>query len=180
MKAKKLVGLAIPVMLLLGGCGTDKAEEKKTDSIKVSEESSKEVSKTDSKETSKVKAESQAEKEYKTKLNSLMADLTKQAQVLNGIINSGKQAQEIATEYTNNSDPMLETADKLSALDPGEKYKDVQDTVQKAMFKLKSGTLTTKTGLNLKNADLVKQGGETTQEASTLIFEVDKKMKETK
>ncbi|MDC2864570.1 hypothetical protein [Bacillus sp. BP-3] len=47
MKAKKLVTLALPIMLL-GGCGTDKAEEKKTDSIKVSEESSKEVSKTDS------------------------------------------------------------------------------------------------------------------------------------
>ncbi|SFI30239.1 MULTISPECIES: hypothetical protein [unclassified Bacillus (in: firmicutes)] len=36
MKAKKLVTLALPIMLLAGvGCSNDKAEEKKTDSLQV-------------------------------------------------------------------------------------------------------------------------------------------------
>ncbi|WP_242274561.1 hypothetical protein [Bacillus cereus group sp. BfR-BA-01310] len=47
MKARKLVSLALPVMLL-GDCATDKVEEKKTESLKVAESEKK---KDDSKST---------------------------------------------------------------------------------------------------------------------------------
>ncbi|WP_242215657.1 DUF7018 domain-containing (lipo)protein [Bacillus cereus group sp. BfR-BA-01383] len=173
---RKLLAVALPITLALGvGCSNkDVAEDKKTDSLQVADKDIQEVSK------GKEKSETNAEKEYKSKLNSLLADVTKQAPELSAILTSDKPLIEKANEYMEKSEPLKETSDKISALDPGEKYKDVHTTVQKAMYKLKSGTMVIGQGLNLKDDSLVKSGAESMEESSKLLFEADTKLKEIK
>ncbi|WP_459499914.1 hypothetical protein [Bacillus sp. C1] len=190
MKATKLISLAIPFMLLTG-CGTDsaekkadtkvevKAEEKKTDSLQVSEEKksdSSNVAKAKSQDDAKVKAE----KEYKSKLNSLMGDFTKQIQELNDIVASDKSVIDKGTEFNEKKDAFTKTTEKIITLDPGDKYKDVHSILQDAMYSAKTGALTVDGGLILKDENLVHQGGESMTKASKLLLEVDKKLKETK
>ncbi|CAI8963787.1 MULTISPECIES: DUF7018 domain-containing (lipo)protein [Bacillus] len=169
MKAKKLVGLALPIMLLAGvGCNKDSVEEKKTDNLQVSEEKSQDVSKV------------KAEKEYKSKLNSLMKDITKESLELNEILNSTKPIEEKDTEFREKSHAIYETAEKLVALDPGDKYLDVQNTVKEVTYALREGVSSIRNGLTMRDGSVVQQGGESMDKASKLIFEVDKKLKETK
>ncbi len=176
---RKLLAVVLPIMLVAGvGCSNkDVAEDKKTDSLQVAEADSQEVSKGKEKSGNKDVSETKAEKEYNSKLNSLLEDITKQALELSDILTSDKPIIEKADAYREKSKPMQETADKLSELDPGEKYKDVQSTVQDAMYNAKTGTILIGQGLNLKDETLVQKGSESMDKVSKLLLEVDKKLK---
>ncbi len=176
---RKLLAVVLPIMLVAGvGCSNkDVAEDKKTDSLQVAEADSQEVSKGKEKSGNKDVSETKAEKEYNSKLNSLLEDITKQALELSDILTSDKPIIEKADAYREKSEPMQETADKLSELDPGEKYKDVQSTVQDAMYNAKTGTILIGQGLNLKDETLVQKGSESMDKVSKLLLEVDKKLK---
>lgn len=176
---RKLLAVTLPILLVAGvGCSNkDVTEEKKTDSLQVAEADSQEVSKVKEKSGNKDVSETKVEKEYKSKLNSLLEDITKQALELSDILTSDKPIIEKADAYREKSEPMQETADKLSELDPGEKYKDVQSTVKDAMYNAKTGTILIGQGLNLKAEDLVQKGSEKMEKVSNLLLEVDKKLK---
>ncbi|MDC2864385.1 hypothetical protein [Bacillus sp. BP-3] len=179
MKTNKLVTLALPFMLLTGvvGCSNDKAEEKKSDSLKVSEEKKTDTSKTSKKvDNSKL----QVEKEYKSNLNSLMGEFTKQAVELNEILASDKNRIEKRNEFDTKSDIFQKTADKIIALDPGEKYKEVHSIIKDAMLSSKQGSLLINSGINLKDDKMIHDGGETMTKASQQLAEADKKLKEMK
>ncbi|AIK40589.1 MULTISPECIES: DUF7018 domain-containing (lipo)protein [Bacillus] len=165
---RKLLAVALPIMLVAGvGCSKD-ASESKTDSLEVAETDNQEVS------------NSKAEKEYKSKLNSLMKDITKESLVLKEVITSDKSIKEKEEEYREKSKALLEITDKVIELDPGKKYNDVQNTVKDAMYELKGGISSTKNGLIMKDKGVVQQGADSFTKASDLLLEADKKMKNIK
>ncbi|ENQ3108581.1 hypothetical protein SAMN04488168_101430 [Bacillus sp. 491mf] len=170
---RKLLAVTLPILLVAGvGCSKDSSETK-TDSLKSAETGSQEVSKSKATETN-------VEKEYKSNLNSLLSDITKQAQELTTILTSDKPFEEKEKEYMKKSDIMSDTADKVIALEPGEKYTNVHIDIKGAMLQLKTGTLLIRSGMNMKNDEFVHKGGEETEKASKMLIEADKKFKEIK
>ncbi|PED70603.1 hypothetical protein CN680_23935 [Bacillus pseudomycoides] len=185
MKAKKLVSLALPIMLVAGigvGCTKDKAEENETDRLKAADEKIdkkyEEASKVKTDEKYRDSSKANAEKEYISKLNSLMGDFTKQATELNQILVSDKPIVEKRKEFDEKKEVFTKTNDKIIALDPGDKYKEVHNMIKDAMYEATKGALMVNSGLNLKSEDLVRDGGEMMTKSSNLLFEADKKMKE--
>lgn len=169
---RKLLAVALPITLALGvGCSNkDVAEDKKTDSLQVADKDIQEVSNDKRK----------AEKEYKSKLNSLLEDLTKEALVLNDVITSSKPIEEKEKEYKEKSKTMYDISEKMVALDPGDKYRDVQSIVNEVTYAVKGGLSSTKNGLIAKDEGIVHQGADYFKKVSELLVDLDKKMKEVK
>ncbi|PFZ13154.1 hypothetical protein COL60_03315 [Bacillus pseudomycoides] len=166
MKAKKLVALALPIMLVAGvGCSKDNAEEKKTDSLEVSETGSQEVSK------------SKTEKEYKKEANSLLNDMEKQISVLTKIVDSDKPLEKKDTEYREKSKAMAEIIGKMRDLDPEYKYPDLQNKLREVIELVNSSISSTQNGFVGNDIKLVHDGRKPMTDATKLIGEVKKKLK---
>ncbi|ENQ3108580.1 hypothetical protein SAMN04488168_101429 [Bacillus sp. 491mf] len=155
MKAKRLVTLAIPTMLLLGGCATDKAETKAKDSKVVEEK-----------------------KDYKMEMAYLMKDLSEQSMAIQGILTSETSIDEKAVEFKEKSAPLVKTANKLQKLEPGEKYKDVHATLNESMKLVKDSVVKTQEGLDKKDRNLITEGLQLMSNGSKLITEAHNKLKE--
>ncbi|MBJ7986946.1 MULTISPECIES: DUF7018 domain-containing (lipo)protein [Bacillus cereus group] len=165
---RKILAVALPIMLVAGvGCSKDSSESK-TDSLEVAETKNEEVS------------NSKAEKEYKSKLNALMKDITKESKVLKEVTTSDKSIKEKEEEFREKSKALQEVTDKVIELDSGKKYYDVHSTVKDAMYELKGGVNSTKNGLIMKDKGVVQQGADSFTKASELLVEADKKMKNIK
>ncbi|MEH6849447.1 hypothetical protein [Bacillus pseudomycoides] len=189
MKAKKLVSLALPIMLVsvIGtGCLQEKIDEDVTAELKAADEKidkkyekkNEEARKAETDEKAKDPANVKAEKEYKVKLNSLMGEYTSQINKLHQILANDKPVAEKSGEYHKESEVFTAITDKVIALDPGEKYKEVHILMKGAMSETAQGVLMIDSGLALKSDDLIHKGGETLTNASNKMFEADKKMKE--
>ena len=143
MRAKKLITLALPIMLL-GGCATDKAEKK----------------------------------DYKMQMAYQMKNISEESKVINDILTSQKPVEEKAKEFKEKSKPLLETAEKVKKLEPGEKYKDVQSLLNESMDLVKESVSQTQDGLDKQDRVLLNQGLQTMSNSSKRIVEAHKKLKE--
>ncbi|MDC2864386.1 hypothetical protein [Bacillus sp. BP-3] len=167
---RKVLAVAFPLVLAgVVGCGSkDVSEDKKTDSLKVSE--SKKL------EDSSVKLE----KEYKSKLKPLLADFIKDSQEINLILSTDKPAVERGTEFEKRSKNVLELDAKVNSLNPGNKYREVHNKITDTMLSAKSGFITIRNGLNINDESLVNEGKDAIDKAIKQLVEEENKLKEEK
>ena len=129
MKAKKLVGIAVPVMLLLGGCAT-------------TEKSSKEV-KTEESKTSKVKAESDVKKvrvlaeDYPQYLIDLGSEFDSEFKTLTTRLDNSLKGSATKEDILSSIDSVNKVIAKFEAIDPPNKYINSQKDIEKAIVKYK-------------------------------------------
>ncbi|MRB31115.1 tungsten formylmethanofuran dehydrogenase, partial [Bacillus thuringiensis] len=107
---RKLLALAIPMLLVTSigvGCS---AKEKQVDP--------------------KVSIEQNKKEDYKENLAYLMKDLSEQSKVVSDILTSKKSVEEKQKEFETASKDLLAIGDKVKALNASDKYKDVQLTME--------------------------------------------------
>ncbi|MEC2463893.1 tungsten formylmethanofuran dehydrogenase [Bacillus cereus] len=157
---RKLVALAIPILLVttLGvGCSV---KEKQVDP--------------------KVSIEQNKKEDYKENLAYLMKDLSEQSKVVSDVLTSNKSVEEKQKEFETASKDLLDTATKLKHLQPSDKYKEVQDKVETAMGLLNMSVLSIKDGFEQKDGNLMNIGNDAIIKASKKINEANKMMEEIK
>ncbi|WP_242226999.1 DUF7018 domain-containing (lipo)protein [Bacillus cereus group sp. BfR-BA-01315] len=117
MKAKKLVTLALPIMLL-GGCGTDKVEKKADSKVEVKAEEKEKVSK----EAYPARM-SNLDYELKTKMSDI-TELTKR---------KDNDVKELNKEILKSADEVQEIFAKFYKIDPPKEFEEAHKTVIKAI-----------------------------------------------
>ncbi|MCR8859442.1 MULTISPECIES: tungsten formylmethanofuran dehydrogenase [Bacillus] len=155
---RKMLALLIPALLVTGvGCTS--------------------VHKMVDKEAAEEKVKSE---DYKDQLASLMKDFKKESAKLDKILNGDKTLEEKEKEFKVESEALVKLTKEVDKLDPGEKYKDVQAKLYNAMSLVRVGVTSIQGGLEYKENRTIQSGGESLLEASQLITEADKLMRETK
>ncbi|MBG9688821.1 MULTISPECIES: DUF7018 domain-containing (lipo)protein [Bacillus] len=153
---RKLLALAIPMLLVTGvGC---ESNDKKVDS--------------------KVEAKQEKKTDYKMDLAYLMKDISEQSIVMNDVLMSKKPVEEKKKEFDEVSKELLAISDKAKKLEPGKKYKDVQETMNTGMGLLEESLKLIGDGLELKDRNLMTQGNETVIKASKKITEAHQMLKD--
>ncbi|AFQ29865.1 tungsten formylmethanofuran dehydrogenase [Bacillus thuringiensis] len=157
---RKLLALAIPMLLVTSigvGCS---AKEKQVDP--------------------KVSIEQNKKEDYKENLAYLMKDLSEQSKVVSDILTSKKSVEEKQKEFETASKDLLAIGDKVKALNASDKYKDVQLTMETAMGLLNMSVLSIKDGFEQKDGNLMSIGNDAIIKASKKIDEANKMMQEIK
>ncbi|GLV61700.1 hypothetical protein Bmyc01_03700 [Bacillus mycoides] len=153
---RKLLALAIPMLLVTGvGC---ESNDKKVDS--------------------KVEAKQEKKTDYKMDLAYLMKDISEQSIVMNDVLMSKKPVEEKKKEFDEVSKELLAISDKVKKLEPGKKYKDVQETMNIGLGLLEESLKSIGDGLELKDRNLMTQGNETVIKASKKIAEAHQMLKD--
>ncbi|MGG0726896.1 DUF7018 domain-containing (lipo)protein [Bacillus paramycoides] len=152
---RKLLTLAIPILLITGvGCS---AKDKPVDP--------------------KVSIEQNKKEDYKMNLAYLMKDVSEQSKVMNDVLTSKKPVEEKKQEFESVSKELLSISDKVKKLEPGKKYKDVQETMNTAMGLLEESLKLIGDGLETKDRNLMIKGNETVVKASKKITEAHDMLK---
>ncbi|MGG2016422.1 DUF7018 domain-containing (lipo)protein [Bacillus sp. S10(2024)] len=167
MKAKKLVGIAVPVMLLLGGCAT-------------TEKSSKEV-KTEESKISKVKAESDVKKvrvlaeDYPQYLIDLGNEFDSEFKTLTTRLDNSLKGSATKEDILSSIDSVNKVIAKFEAIDPPNKYINSQKDIEKAIVKYKKSLSVLKDGYtrDKSNSNDKRTDKEIVEQAETLLREGD-------
>ncbi|MBJ8030291.1 hypothetical protein JDS96_20920 [Bacillus cereus group sp. N21] len=117
MKAKKLVTLALPIMLL-GGCGTDKVEKK-----------------ADTKVEAKAKEKEKLSKEaYPSRMSNLHYELKLKMEDLTALAKrKDKDTKELNKEILKGADELQQIFDKFYKIDPPKEFEESHKTLIKAI-----------------------------------------------
>ncbi|MDC2863587.1 DUF3994 domain-containing protein [Bacillus sp. BP-3] len=166
MKAKKLVTLALPIMLL-GGCAT-------------TEKSSKEV-KTEESKTSKVKAESDVKKvrvlaeDYPQYLIDLGSEFDSEFKTLTTRLDNSLKGSATKEDILSSIDSVNKVIAKFEAIDPPNKYINSQKDIEKAIVKYKKALSVLKDGYtrDKSNSNDKRTDKEIVEQAETLLHEGD-------
>lgn len=185
MKAKRLVSLAIP-LILLGGCGTDSAENetKKVETKAAQKEDKpstekKEVKSSTEKKEDKLavaKGEPLTVQEYPTKILNQASELIKVGLDIQTMATSEKTETEKIKEFEGLVVKLKDTTKKIKEVNPPNEFKEDHETIVKAMNLYDEAyTLqieSAKEGDNEKmktSLNMIKEGGKYWKEATANI-----------
>ncbi|ENQ3105753.1 DUF3994 domain-containing protein [Bacillus cereus] len=170
MKAKKLVTLALPIMLL-GGCGTVEKPSKEAKTESKSE--SKAEAKESSKDVQKVRVLAEDYPQYLIDLgNEFEASFKTLTTNINDSLDGKKSKQDILSSI----DEANKVIAKFEAIDPPNKYVDTQKDIEKAVVKYKKSLSLLKDAYtrDKSNSNDKRTDKEIVEQAEQILHEGDK------
>ncbi|SFC82112.1 protein of unknown function [Bacillus sp. 491mf] len=170
MKAKKLVTLALPIMLL-GGCGTVEKPSKEAKTESKSE--SKAEAKESSKDVQKVRVLAEDYPQYLIDLgNEFEASFKTLTTNINDSLDGKKSKQDILSSI----DKANKVIAKFEAIDPPNKYVDTQKDIEKAVVKYKKSLSLLKDAYtrDKSNSNDKRTDKEIVEQAEQILHEGDK------
>lgn len=170
MKAKKLVTLALPIMLL-GGCGTVEKPSKEAKTESKSE--SKAEAKESSKDVQKVRVLAEDYPQYLIDLgNEFDASFKTLTTNINDSLDGKKSKQDILSSI----DEANKVIAKFEAIDPPNKYVDTQKDIEKAIVKYKKSLSLLKDAYtrDKSNSNDKRTDKEIVEQAEKILHEGDK------
>lgn len=178
MKAKKLIGLAVPVMLLLGGCGTDKADTKAKDKVEAKADvkvEQKESKKEDKLSVSKEENKKVSLEDYSTAILEPMTDAIK---VQKEIQSKSKpdSFEELESQMEGYVSRLNADYEKVKIINPPDEFVEEQKQLAKSMETYQEAYKLQLESVKEKNQEKMNQSLNKISEAGKQFKEVTKKI----
>ncbi|MGF2716203.1 DUF7018 domain-containing (lipo)protein [Bacillus cereus] len=164
---RKVLAVALPVMLMGGvGCASkDVSQEKKTDSVKVSEEKQ---------DNGRLKSAH----DYKEKVNDIAKEWLNQYNAVTDVVAKDPSFATTEKEFKTEIENVKVVTKKMKDIKPPEKYDNLQKDLSDAMSLYEDSLTEMVGGLDNGNPDTVKQADKHTDEAMKRVSKAIKAIKE--